>query len=121
MNSFRDLIVWQKSHQLVLAAYKATKTYPKAELYGLTSQIRRAAVSIAANIVEGYKRSSDKETLRFLNISDASLEEFKYMMLLSKDLEYITNETYDGIFNNSEEVGRLLSGFQKSFKNRLNP
>jgi len=65
MNSFRDLIVWQKSHQLVLAAYKATKTYPKDELYGLTSQIRRAAVSIAANIVEGYKRSSDKETLRF--------------------------------------------------------
>jgi four helix bundle protein len=119
MNSFRDLIVWQKSHQLVLASYKATNTYPKDELYGLTSQIRRAVVSIAANIVEGYKRKTDKQTLQFLNISDASLEEFKYLMLLSKDLEYISSSTYKDKFNNSEEVGRLLSGFQKSFKNRL--
>jgi len=121
MKSFRDLIVWQKAHQLVLVSYKATKIYPKDELYGLTSQIRRAVVSIAANIVEGYKRNTDKQTLQFLNISDASLEEFKYLMLLSKDLEYISIETYENIFKNSEEVGRLLSGFQKSYRKRLNP
>ena len=120
MKSFRDLIVWQKAHQLILASYKATKTYPKDELYGLTSQIRRAIVSVAANIVEGYKRNTDKQTLQFLNISDASFEEFKYLMLLSRDLDFITNCKYEEIFTNSEEVGRLLSGFQKSFKKRLN-
>lgn len=120
MKRFTDLIVWQKSHQLVLKAYKLTKKYPKDELYGLTSQIRRASVSIAANIVEGYKRNSDKQTLQFLNISDASLEEVKYLILLSKDLEYISVEAYNVFFDNSEEVGRLLSGFQKSFRNRLN-
>ena len=119
MKSFRDLIVWQKAHQLVLVSYKATKKYPKDELYGPTSQIRRAIVSVAANIVEGYKRNTDKQTLQFLNISDASLEEYKYLMLLSKDLEFITNNEYEEIFANSEEVGKLLFGFQKSFKNRL--
>lgn len=98
MKSFRDLIVWQRSHELVLASYKATKVFPKDELYGLTSQTRRAVVSIAANIVEGYKRNSDKQTLQFLNIADASLEEFKYLMLLSKDLNYIPKETYQSIF-----------------------
>ena len=121
MKSFKDLIVWQKAHYLVLASYKATKTYPKDELYGLTSQTRRAIVSVAANIVEGYKRNTDKQTLQFLNISDASLEEFKYLMFLSKDLGYISLETYESIFKNSEEVGRLLSGFQKSYNKRLNP
>jgi len=73
--TFEDLLVWQKSHEFVLEVYKITKQFPKEEVYGLTSQFRRAAVSISANIAEGYKRKSTKEKLRFYNISQASLEE----------------------------------------------
>jgi len=90
--SFTDLIVWQKAHQFVLATYKMTKNFPQEEIYGLTSQFRRAAVSIASNIAESYKKWSEKEKARILNIAQSSLEECRYYLILSKDLGYCTVE-----------------------------
>ena len=90
--------------------YKITKSFPKEELYGLTSQIRRAAVSIPSNIVEGKARGSQKEYKRFLLISRGSLEEVKYQLLLAKDLKYIEEETYQNSIELAKEVGRLLNG-----------
>ena len=98
--SFEDLLVWQKGHKFVLEVYKISKQFPKEEVYGLTSQFRRAAISITANIAEGYKRISDKEKLRFYNIAQASLEECRYFLILSKDLEYV-----------NPYLSQLLSGF----------
>lgn len=117
-NTFQDLIVWQKGHQFVLEVYKITKQFPKEEIYGLTSQFRRAAVSITANIAEGYKRTSTKEKLRFYNIAQASLEECRYFIILSNDLDYI--KTSDLQINLIEEVSKLLNGYCKSILNSLN-
>lgn len=103
--------MWQKSHKLVLEIYRTTKSYPKEEVYALTSQIRRASVSIAANISEGYKKKTKASKLNFLNISEGSLEEVKYYILLSKDLEYITEKEYDNLENMCNEVGRLINGY----------
>lgn len=109
--TFKELIVWQKSHKLVLEIYRTTKSYPKEEVYALTSQIRRASVSIAANISEGYKKKTKASKLNFLNISEGSLEEVKYYILLSKDLEYITEKEYDTLEKMCDEVGRLINGY----------
>ena len=79
--SFADLLVWQKSHKFVLAIYKLTENFPKNEMYGLTSQLRRAAVSIPANIAEGFRRRSKTEKIRFMNIAHSSLEECNYYMM----------------------------------------
>ncbi len=108
------LIVWQKSHELVLKIYEATKDFPKEEQFGLTSQIRRAAVSIPSNIVEGKARGSNKDYNRFLMIARGSLEEVKYDMLLAKDLKYINEQMYEEIMDLSKEVGRLLAGLIKT-------
>ena len=86
--TFQDLVVWQKSHEFVLTVYKLSAGFPKSELYGLTSQLRRAAISIAANIAEGFKKRGKADKLRFLNISQGSLEECRYYLLLARDLEY---------------------------------
>ncbi|MCH2449809.1 MAG: four helix bundle protein [Gracilimonas sp.] len=86
--TFQDLIVWQKAHKFVLNTYNYTKNFPKHELYGLSSQFRRAAVSIPANIAEGFKKRGTKDTMRFLNISHGSLEERRYYIILAKDLNY---------------------------------
>lgn len=104
------LIVWKQAHQLVLKIYDITKTFPKEEIWGLTSQIRRAAVSVPSNIVEGKARRSNNDYKRFLLIARGSLEEVKYQLLLAKDLSYVTNERYLEIFNMIEDVGRLLNG-----------
>ena len=96
--------------------YKITKTFPKEELYGLTSQIRRAAVSIPSNIVEGRARGSNKEYKRFLLISRGSLEEVKYQLLLARDLQYVESSIYNKTVNLTDEVGRLLNGLIKSLK-----
>lgn len=104
--SFKELIVWQKSHKLVLEIYKITKSYPKDEIYALTNQIRRAAVSISANIAEGYKKKTKANKLNFLNISEGSLEEVKYYIILSKDLDFITEKEYNSLEALCDEVGR---------------
>ena len=104
------LLAWQKSHELVLKIYEITKEFPREEQFGLTSQIRRAAVSIPSNIVEGKARGSNKEYKRFLLVARGSLEEVKYQLLLAKDLKYINEQTYKEIYKNMDEVGRLLGG-----------
>jgi len=86
--NFTDLIVWQKAHKFVLEVYSYTAKFPKEEIYVLTSQFRRAAVSIAANIAEGFKKKSNKDKVRFYNISQGSVEECRYYLILSKDLKY---------------------------------
>jgi four helix bundle protein len=108
------LIVWQKSHELVLKLYEVTKDFPKDEQFGLTSQIRRAAVSIPSNIVEGKARGSNKDFKRFLLIARGSLEELKYQILLSNDLNYINEDTYKDLLKTTKEVGRLLNGLMVS-------
>jgi four helix bundle protein len=106
--SFRDLVVWQKAHSFVLSIYKETETFPKSEMFGLTSQIRRASVSIVANIVEGYKKKSKLDKLRFLNISQGSLEETRYYLILTNDLNYLNNSE---LMNKLEEVSKMLNSY----------
>jgi four helix bundle protein len=86
--TFEELLVWQKAHQCVLAVYRLTRTFPSSELYGLSSQFRRATVSIAANIAEGFKKRGKADKLRFLNIAQGSLEESRYYAILTRDLAY---------------------------------
>ncbi len=114
--SYRNLIVWQKSDELAFRIYLATKIFPKEELFGLISQMRRAAVSVLANIVEGYVRFSKKEKLQFYNISRASLTELEYYIDFSMRLGYLNKNQYNDLKNLRDEVGRLLSGFIKSIK-----
>ncbi len=111
--SFTDLIVWQKAHQFVLSTYKMTRDFPKDEIYGLTSQFRRAAVSIASNIAESYKKWSDKEKARILNIAQSSLEECRYYLILSQDLGYCTVEDEQ---NQLEEVSKLLYAYTNAIQ-----
>jgi four helix bundle protein len=111
--TFKDLIVWQKAHQFVLAVYTFTKSYPKEELFSLTSQFRRAVVSIPANIAEGYRKNTDIDKARFMNIAQGSLEECRYYLILSKDLGYGNNPE---LMNQLEEVSKLLSAFTKKIK-----
>ncbi|MFH1527145.1 MAG: four helix bundle protein [Bacteroidota bacterium] len=117
IKSFKDLVVWQKSHELTLEIYKITLNFPSEEKFGLTSQMRRAAYSIPANIVEGHSRKSKKEFLQFLSIAKGSLEELKYFIILSSDLEYINNEITEQLESMSEEVSKMLYAFTKSLSN----
>ncbi len=112
--TFKELIVWQKGHKLVLEIYRSTRNFPKDEIYALTSQFRRARVSIAANIAEGYKKKTKPNKLNFLNISESSLEEVKYYIILSKDLEYISEKEFSVLEALSDEVGRLITGYSNA-------
>lgn len=111
--SFEQLVVWQKAHQYVLSIYKITKQFPKEEIFGLTNQMRRAVVSITANIAEGYIRIGSKDKLRFFNISQGSLEETRNFIILSKDLEYISIEEKETLSNQAEEISRMLNAYCK--------
>lgn len=115
--SFKEIIAWQKAHQLVITVYKTTSQFPTAERYGLCSQFQRAAVSIPANIAEGYRRDGMADKLRFLNIAQGSLEECRYYILLSKDLEYISSDVYVKLNGELEETSRLLNAYYKGIKN----
>ena len=117
MATFKDLIVWQKSHQLVLKIYELTKLFPREEIYGLTSQIRRAAYSIPSNIVEGKKKKTIPHQLSFINIAEGSLEEVKYFLILSKDLNYIEENKFNELIKDAEEIGKLINGYEKFIKN----
>jgi four helix bundle protein len=105
---FRKLLVWQKAHQLALLIYKFTEKFPKAETYALTSQLQRAAVSVAANIAEGYGYGRDGQTGRFLEIARGSLSEVEYFLILCQDLRYISAEEYQQAESLRAEVGYLL-------------
>lgn len=113
---YKKLHVWQEAYQLVLLIYKITKNFPKDETFALTSQFRRAAVSIAANIVEGQARASKKEFLQFLFISNGSLVEVEYYLELSKDLGYISEKELFLLDQKRTVVGKLLYGLIKSLK-----
>jgi four helix bundle protein len=105
---FEDLIVWQKAHQMVLRVYRLTATYPKTETFGLVSQMRRAAVSVPANIAEGFKRKGQSDKARVMNIAQGSLEELRYYFILGRDLGYLkSTEGPDDV----EEVGRMLRAY----------
>ena len=110
---YKDMEVWKESMALALMVYKLTENFPKTELYGLTSQIRRCSVSIPSNIAEGSVKFSNKETLRFIEISIGSLAELDTQLLLSKDLDYYTEEA---VFNQIKKVNALLLGLKKYLK-----
>jgi four helix bundle protein len=111
--SFEDLIVWQRAHELVLAIYRLSAGFPREELFGLTSQLRRAAVSVPSNIAEGFKRAGKSDKLRFYNTAQASLEECRYQLILARDLKYGDPGEH---FACLEEVSRLLDAYMKSLQ-----
>ncbi|MEK6614883.1 MAG: four helix bundle protein [Bacteroidota bacterium] len=112
--TFEDLIVWQKAHQFVLNAYKYTAVFPREEVYGLTSQFRRSAISIASNIAEGFKKRGKKDKVRFLNISQGSTEECRYYLILSRDLNYGTNTE---LTEQLSEISKLLNSYSSAILN----
>ncbi|MFH1146514.1 MAG: four helix bundle protein [Pseudomonadota bacterium] len=111
---FRDLIVWQKAHQFVLSMYHFSDSFPKNEIYGLTSQMRRAAISIPANIAEGFKKKTRPDKARYMNIAQSSLEECRYYLILSKDIGY--GDTLQ-LMSQLEEVSKLLEAYTASILN----
>jgi four helix bundle protein len=106
--TFQDLLVWQKAHRFVLGVYALTATLPKQETYGLSLQMRRAAVSIPANIAEGFRRRSKADKARFMNIAEGSVEECRYFLILAKDLGYADTQALSATL---EEVSRLLGAY----------
>ena len=115
-SSFRQLDVWKKAHELVLDVYRLTAVFPNEEKYGLVSQMRRASVSVPANIAEGYKRRSRKEKIRFYNIAEASLEELRYYFLLCDDLG-LANNGMD-LDEKADSVARMLNGLIRKIESR---
>ena len=116
MKDFRQLKVWEKSHQLALAIYKATKEFPKEELYGLNSQIRRSSISIPTNIAEGCGRNTDADFARFLQMAMGSASETEYQLILARDLEFLPKESYEKLQNDVEEVKRMLASLLKTLR-----
>ena len=113
MRDFREFKVWGKAHSLTLEIYRCTSAFPKAEMYGLTSQLRRASSSIPANIAEGCGRGSNKELARFLQIGLGSASELEYHILLAHDLSYLRDLTYDPLQNRVVEVKRMLTALHQ--------
>jgi len=116
MRDFRKLKVWQKSHELTLQIYKNTRTFPKEEVYGLTSQIRRSSISIPSNIAEGCRRNSDADFARFLQIAMGSASELEYQTLLAYDLTYLDESTYAILVEDITMVKRMLMGLIHKLK-----
>ncbi len=114
INSVEELAVFQKSHELTLKIYKATAMFPQDEKFGLVSQMRRASSSIAANLMEGSHRISKKEFRQFVSISKGSIGELKYHLMLSKDLDYISENEYSILRNEAEEISKMLNGLIRS-------
>ena len=112
---FRDLVVWQKAHQFVLQVYNLSKDFPQTEMYGLTTQLRKAAVSIPANIAEGFKRKTKPDKARFMNISQGSIEECRYYLILANDLGYgVTSKLMDDLVEVSKMLESYVSSMLKS-------
>ncbi|MBR1463079.1 MAG: four helix bundle protein [Prevotella sp.] len=109
--SFESIVAWQKAHYFTRLVYTITGHFPEEERFGLVSQFRRAAVSIGANIAEGYKKLSKADKLRFLNISEGSLAECQNYIVLSRDLGYIDDREYALLHESADEAGRLLAGY----------
>ena len=120
IRTFQDLKVWQKANALAVLVYTITNRFPSDEKFGLTTQLRRASVSVASNIVEGFRRKSLKDSLHFYKIADGSLEELKYQLLLSHDIKLLSDDTYTLALSLSEEVSKMLYFWIKSLKSKIN-
>ena len=112
--TFQDLIVWRKAHRFVLSVYQATEHFPRKEIYGLTSQFRRAAVSIPANIAEGFRKTGRPDKHRYMNIAQGSVEECRYYLILANDLGYVGKTELVGQL---EEVSKLLDAYSNAILN----
>ncbi|MEZ5428464.1 MAG: four helix bundle protein [Pyrinomonadaceae bacterium] len=119
LQSYRQLIAWQKAMHLVAQIYDLTKRFPKEEIYGLTGQIRRAAVSIPSNIAEGQGRDSTREFLHYLSIAYGSLMEVETQILIAANLKYLKLEESDSILEKTAETGRLINGLTRSLKTKI--
>ncbi len=116
---YRKLKVWEKAHALAVEIYKQTRCFPKEELYGLTSQIRRASFSVPTNIVEGHASVSKKEFLQFLNIANRSLVEVEYLLEVVFELNFLSKERHSELEESRREVGAMLTAFVKSVRDKL--
>ena len=119
ITTFTDLNAWKEAHRLVLMIYQATKMFPKSELFGLTDQIRRCAVSISSNIAEGFSRQSYKEKLQFYFTSLGSVTELQNQALIARDVEYISREDFTQIANQSITLHKLINGLIKSCRAKM--
>ena len=115
--SFERIVAWQKAHEFTLLVYNITKNFPEDERFGVVSQFRRAAVSVGANIAEGYKKLGKADKLRFLNISEGSLAECENYIVLSRDLKFISENDYRALHSSAEEAGRLLTAYSNGIIN----
>lgn len=118
IRSYRDLEVWKKAMDLVVICYKITRKFPRSEIYGLTSQLQRAAVSIPSNIAEGHQRQYRKEFLQHLSIAYASLAELETDIEIARRLDYIAEDQTNNVFAQASEIGRMINGLRKSITNR---
>ncbi len=116
MENFRDLRVWVKAHNLTLQIYQRTRTFPRDEIYGLTSQMRRASASIGANIAEGCGRRTDPELNRFVQIARGSANELEYHLILAKDLGFLTAEEFKDMESKTLEIQRMLASLAQSVR-----
>jgi four helix bundle protein len=119
MRNYRDLMVWQKAHRLTLAVYKATQNFPADERFGITSQLRRAAASVAANLAEGCGRRSEGEMARFVQISMGSGAELSYHFLLAKDLGLVRSDVYESLSSDLSEIMRMLSALSAKVRSSV--
>lgn len=118
MKTYRDLIVWQKSMTLVTDVYKATRTFPREEVYALVSQLRRCAISIPSNIAEGYGRKSTGDYVRFLQIAMGSLFEIQTQLEIARNLEFLSQDHFEKIHESSREIERMLSSLIRKLNNQ---
>lgn len=118
IKTYRDLLVWQKSMILVANIYKASKSFPKDEAYGLTSQIRRCAVSIPSNIAEGYGRNSTSDYIRSLHIATGSLYELQTQLEICLNLQYLNKSNFDKLYESSREIERMLSSLTRKLNDK---
>jgi four helix bundle protein len=116
MQHFNKLQVWQRSHKMVLTLYRATRSFPNDERFGLISQLRRAALSVPTNIAEGSRRATAKDYSRFLNIAEGSLSETEYLVLLSRDLNYLPSESASGLLTEIKELASMLHSLRKTIQ-----
>lgn len=120
VSTFRDLHVWQKARVPVKQIYELTRSFPKEETYGLTGQLRRAAISLVSNLAEGSSKRSTREFIRFINISYGSLAEIEAQIILAEDLDYAASQKTAPILDASAEIGRMLNALQNGLEKKLN-
>jgi len=120
INSYKDLIVWQKSLVLIKSVYVSLRAFPREEVWGLTSQMKRSVVSVASNIAEGSSKRSTREFIRFLNISYGSLSELEAQLIIAYELEFLPKSNMIALTESCNEIGKMLNGLVRSLNNKLN-